>query len=184
MIRSHDGPHATLWVVLDRFLAGEMPPDELGQWLRRHDELRDLLTPAELDSLRSIWVEAGGAASAARQLVARIYESHRPGKLPHDRAARIARGMIEGSINSAAGTRALARLRQEGHAWIPDAFVGIAAMLDDLPHSNDYVRSDPRALAQRLTAAKKRERACRAPALTAAHRLLESLAANDAEPRD
>jgi hypothetical protein len=122
--------------------------------------------------------------SAARRLVGGIYESHRPGQLPRDRAARIARGMIEGTINSAAGTRALAALRREGHHWIPDAFVGIVAMLDDLPHSNDFARSDARALAQRLAAAKRKERACRAPALTAAHRLLESLAANDAEPLD
>ena len=94
---------------------------------------------------------------------------------PRDRAERIAKGMVDGDINVAAGTRELARLRGEGHDFIPEAFVGLAAQLDEVEISSEYPRGDLRALPERLAALKDRARQLRAPALTAAKRLLETL---------
>ena len=56
------------------------------------------------------------SATAFRDATARIatvYEAHRAGRLHRDRAERIARGMLAGEIDAAAGTRALAGLREQ-----------------------------------------------------------------------
>jgi len=168
-------PDESVWPYFDRFLAGELPFDELVSWLRDAPELVRVLDPDEYVALMSLSPGASQAAREATSLVARAYERHRPGRLVRDRAERIARGMVEGEINVAAGTRALAKLRAEGHEFIPDAFVGIAAMLDDIAVPDEYPRGDLRALPARLAAAKEQERRFRAPALTAATRLLETL---------
>jgi hypothetical protein len=165
----------TPWETFDRFLAGELPLDELMHWIDGTPALADLLAPEELRRLRRIDPAAAGAFRDATASVTAIYEAHRPGRLARDRAGRIARGMLAGEIDAAAGTRALARLRADGAAWIPDAFAGLAAALDDLPEPSADPLADARGFAARVGAALVRGRQLRAPALVAARRLLERL---------
>src|SRR5262249_54233875 len=100
---------ATVWVTFDRFLAGELPLDELVDWVAGPPALTDLLAPDELRRLQLVDRAAPNAFGDATTCVAAIYEAHRPGRLTPDRAERIARGMLAGTIDCAAGTRALAR---------------------------------------------------------------------------
>lgn len=166
---------ATVWQPFDRFLAGELPLEELLEWITGAPALADLLAPEELGSLRGIDPAAPGAFRDATARVAAIYEAHRPGRLERDRAERIADGMLAGDIDPAAGTRALARLRAQGAAWIPDAFTGLAAALDDLPAPSADPLADAPGFASRVEAALEVGRRLRAPALVAARRLLERL---------
>ncbi len=164
-----------MWGTFDRFLAGELPLEELVDWVVATPALADLLAPEELRRLHLIDPTAREAFRDATALVAAIYETHRPGHLARDRAERIARGMLAGEIDSAAGTRALARLREEGAEWIPDAFTGLAAALDDLPEPSADPLADAPGFTARVTAALELGRRLRAPALVAARRLLDRL---------
>lgn len=164
-----------VWWTFDRFLAGELELDELADWIARTPALADLLAPEEVRRLHLIVPTAPDAFRDATASVAAIYEAHRPGRLARDRAERIARGMLGGTIDPAAGTRALARLRAEGADWIPDAFTGLAAALDDLPQPSPDPLADAPGLAARVAAALELGRRLRAPALVAARRLLERL---------
>lgn len=163
------------WTTLDRFLAQEIELAELEQWVYATPALEAALTPAEYLALISLDFRDRHAQHEASKLVAAIYDAHRPGLLAYDRARRLAQGMLAGEINVVAGARALAALYHDDHEWIPVAFVGIASEFDSLPDSQTYPRWDPRALAERLRGAKERERYYRAPALTAARRLIEHL---------
>ena len=165
----------TVWGAFDRFLAGELPLEELVDWIAATPALADLLTPNELHRLCLIHPTAPDAFRDATASVAAIYETHRPGRLPRDRAERIARGMLAGDIDSAAGTRALARLREQGAGWIPEAFTGLAAALDDLPEPSADPLGDAPGFAARVTAALEVARWLRPPALVAARRLLDRL---------
>jgi hypothetical protein len=165
----------TVWRTFDRFLGGELPLEELVHWVAGTPALADVLAPEELRRLRLIDPAGSNAFRDATASVAAIYEAHRPGRLARDRAERIACGMLEREIDCAAGTRALARLREQGAEWIPDAFTGLAAALDDLPEpSADPLRDAP-GFAARVTAALELGRRLRAPALVAARRLLDRL---------
>jgi hypothetical protein len=166
---------ATVWQPFDRFLAGELPLEELLEWVAGTPALTDLLAPAELEQLRALDPAAPGAFRDATVRVAALYEAHRPGRLDRDRAERIADGMLAGEIDPAAGTRALARLRSQGAEWIPDAFTGLAAALDDLPAPSADPLADAPGFASRVGAALEVGRRLRAPALVAARRLLERL---------
>lgn len=166
---------ATVWQPFDRFLAGELPLEELLEWVAGTPALADVLAPAELGQLRALDPAAPGAFRDATARVAAIYDAHRPGRLDRDRAERIAEGMLAGEIDPAAGTRALARLRAEGAEWIPDAFTGLAAALDDLPAPSADPLADAPGFASRVGAALEVGRRLRAPALVAARRLLERL---------
>lgn len=165
----------TVWSTLDGFLAGELPLEELVAWTARTPALADVLAPEELRRLRLVDPGAPGAFRDATAWVAAIYEAHRPGRLHHDRAQRIAGGMLAGEIDAAAGTRALARLRAQGAEWIPEAFSGLAAALDDLPTPSADPLADVPGFAARVGAALERGRQLRAPALVAARRLLDRL---------
>src|SRR6266404_3616144 len=157
----------TAWGTFDRFLAGELPLEELMDCVAGTAALADLLAPDELRRLHRIDPTSSNAFRDATASVAAIYETHRPGRLVLDRAERIARGMLAGEIDCAAGTRALARLREQGADWIPDAFTGLAAALDALPEpSADPLRNAP-GFAARVTAALDLGRRLRAPALVA-----------------
>lgn len=164
-----------IWSTFDRFLGGELPLDELVDWIAGTPALADVLAPEELRRLRRIAPTAPGAFHDATASVAAIYEAHRPGRLGHDRAERLARGMLDGTIDPAAGTRALARLREAGAEWIPEAFTGLAAALDDLPPPSPDPLADAPGFAARVGAALARGLRLRAPALVAARRLLERL---------
>lgn len=166
---------ATLWWTFDRFLGGELPLEELVDWIAATPALADLLAPDELRRLQRIVPTEPGAFAGATATVTAIYEAHRPGRLARDRAERIARDMLDGTIDPAAGTRALARLRAQGAEWIPEAFTGLAAALDDLPPPSPDPLADAPDFAARVRAALERGRTLRAPALVAARRLLERL---------
>ena len=166
----------TVWRTFDCFLGGEIPLDELVQWIAGTPALADVLAPEELRRLRLIDPADTDAVRDATACVGAIYEAHRPGRLPRDRAERIAREMVAGTIDPAAGTRALARLREQGEDWIPEAFTGLAAALDDLPSPSADLLADAPAFATRVRAALERARELRVPALVAARRLLDRLA--------
>jgi hypothetical protein len=166
---------ATVWWTFDRFLAAELPLEELVDWIAATPALADVLAPEELRRLQRIVPTAPAAFRDATAAVTAIYEAHRPGTLARDRAERIARDMLAGTIDPAAGTRALARLRAEGAEWIPEAFTGLAAALDDLPEPSANPLADAPGFAARVAAALELGRRLRAPALVAARRLLERL---------
>jgi hypothetical protein len=166
---------STLWGTFDRFLAGELPLEDLVAWIARTPALADLLAPDELRRLRLLDPAASDAFRDATAWVTACYEAHRPGRLARDRAERIAEGMIAGTIDAAAGTRALAGLRARGADWIPEAFTGLAAALDDLPEPSADPLTDVPAFTARVRAALGRGRELRAPALVAARRLLDRL---------
>jgi hypothetical protein len=165
----------TLWSTFDRFLAGELPLEDLVAWIAATPALADVLGPEEYRRLALIDPAAPKAFRAATAWVTTIYETHRPGRIARDRAARIASAMLAGEIDAAAGTRALARLRADGADWIPEAFAGLAAALDDLPPPSADPLADAPGFATRVAAAVERGRQLRAPALVAARRLLERL---------
>ena len=165
-----------VWREFDRFLAREVPLDEFESWVYQSPELASVMSSDEYLTLIELDYRSPHALHEADKLVQAIYEAHRPGQLPQDRAERLARGMLAGEINITAGARALALLYHEDHEWIPIAFVGIASELDDMPMPREYPLWDPRALAERLKAHRDIERHYRAPALVAAQRLLERLA--------
>src|SRR5688572_29110870 len=165
----------TVWQTFDRFLAGELPLDDLVKWTRRTPALADVLAPEELRRLRSLDPAGPDGFRDGMTWVAAIYEAHRPGRLARDRAERIARGMLTGEIDAAAGTRALARLRAAGAEWIPEAFTGLAAALDDLPAPSADPLGDAPGFAARVGAALEIGRRLRPPALVAARRLLDRL---------
>jgi len=166
---------AAVWETFDRFLAGELPLEELMDWVAATPALADVLAPDELRRLQLIDPAAPDAFRDATASVTGLYDAHRPGRIVRDRAERIARGMLAGKIDCAAGTRALALLREEGADWIPDAFTGLAAALDGLPEPSADPLGDARGFAARVTAALELGRRLRAPALVAARRLLERL---------
>ena len=166
---------ATVWRTFDCFLGGELPVEDLVQWIAGTPALADVLAPEELRRLRLIDPAGPDAFRAATACIGAIYEAHRPGRLARDRAERIARDMIAGEIDAAAGTRALALLRAQGAEWIPEAFTGLATALDDLPNPSADLRVDAPAFAMRVRAALERARELRAPALVAARRLLDRL---------
>jgi hypothetical protein len=174
---------AAVWGTFDRFLAGELALEDLVEWIAGTPALADLLAPEELRRLEAIDPAAPGAFRAASASVAAIYEAHRPARLARDRAERIARDMLRGAIDAAAGTRALARLRAGGAEWIPEAFTGLAAALDELPPPSADPLADAPGFAARVNAALALGRKLRAPALVAARRLLDRLAAGDDDPR-
>jgi hypothetical protein len=166
---------ATIWRTLDCFLAGELPLEDLVAWVARTPVLADVLAPDELRRLRLIDPAAREAFRDATACVTAIYDAHRPGRLARDRAERIAADMLAGTVDAAAGTRALARLREQGADWIPKAFTGLAAALDDLPEPSADPLADAPGFAARVRAALERGRELRAPALVAARRLLDRL---------
>lgn len=166
---------ATVWWTFDRFLAGELPLEELLDWVAGTPALADLLAPEELGRLRGIDPTGRTAFGDATASVTAIYETHRRGRLDRDRAERIASDMLAGTIDPAAGTRALARLRNQGAEWIPEAFTGLTAALDDLPQPSADPLVDAPGFAARVATALDRGRQLRAPALVAARRLLDRL---------
>lgn len=158
------------WESLDRYLAGETSLDELLVAVSAPFDEQSVppSVAAQLRTLASPPPEVGDRARWAAAVARDAYERGRPGRLATDRATRFARGIVDGTINPAAGARGLARLRNDGIDWIPEAFTGIAAALDARPAARSGVSA--RLAAERATAATLR------PAIiVAARRLLESV---------
>jgi hypothetical protein len=167
-------PLHPIWLALDEFLAGELTVDELADRAGALGDLDEVIGGGAATQLRDLRNDAPNASGDALALANRLYERHRPGALARDRAARLAHGMVEGSINAAAGTRALARLARDGNSWIPDAFGALADALDGVTPGTQR-GWEPGALGARLTEERLRARELRAPAIVAARRLLELL---------
>lgn len=160
------------WEAIDRYLSGEATLDELVDAIDATSALEKCVGRADAARLRALRHPPGDVGDVARWAasVARdVYERGRPARLASDRAGRIARGISDGSINAAAGARALARLRAEGHDWIPDAFEGLAAALDAAPSA------EAATFGARLAGARARAVALRPAIVVAARRLLELL---------
>lgn len=158
------------WESLDRYLAGETSLDELLDALAAASD-GSTLPEAVAERLRVLAAPPADVVDRDRWAAAVVrdaYERGRPGRLVGDRAARFARGIVDGAINPAAGARALARLRADGIDWIPEAFTGLVAALDERPTKGADVAT--RIAAERATAARLR------PAIiVAARRLLEAI---------
>ena len=65
----------TVWGAFDRFLAGELPLEELVDWIAGTPALADVLAPDELRRLRLIHPTAPDAFRDATASVAAIYET-------------------------------------------------------------------------------------------------------------
>ena len=158
------------WESLERYLAGETTLDELlDAVLATPLDERSVPEPVavRLRSLASPPPDVDRARWSA--VVARdAYELGRPGRLVLDRVTRLARGIVDGTINPAAGARALARQRADGIEWIPEAFAGLVAELDKRP---------PRAteLGERLAGERTTAARLRPAIIVAARRLLEAV---------
>ncbi len=59
----------SLWETFDRFLAGELPLEDLVEWIARTPALADLLPPEELRRLRAI---DPAAVDAFRDAIAEV----------------------------------------------------------------------------------------------------------------
>ena len=77
---------ATAWWTFDRFLAGELPLEELVEWIAGTPALADLLAPEELGQLRGIDPAARRfdasekvVDSPVRTLATYVVENGRPG---------------------------------------------------------------------------------------------------------
>lgn len=158
-----------LWEAMDRYLAGEATLDETLDAIDAISALEKRVGREDAARLRALRVAPGDAGRWATSVVRDVYERQRPARLATDRAGRLARGISDGSINAAAGARALARLRAEGHGWIPDAFEGIAAALDATPSV------EAATFGARLAGERSRATALRPAIVVAARRLLELL---------
>jgi len=126
----------TAWGTFDRFLAGELPLEELMDCVAGTAALADLLAPDELRRLHRIDPTSSNAFRDATASVAAIYETHRPGRLVLDRAERIARGMLAGEIDCAAGT-------QRSHGSASKAPIGFPTRSPDSPPPSTLYRSPP-----------------------------------------
>jgi hypothetical protein len=116
----------TVWGTLDRFLAGELPLEELVDWVAGTPALADLLAPEELRCLHLIDPTARNGYRDATASVAAIYETHRPSR-PRPRSRR-------GGSRAAwwRGDRLRLPVRERSHGsgeqgaeWIPEAFTGL-----------------------------------------------------------
>lgn len=158
------------WESLDRYLAGETTLEDLLAVVV--GPLGEPAVPEPVaERLRMLASPPAGVADLDRWaagVVRDAYERGRPGRLVADRAARLARGIVDGTINPAAGARALARLRADGIEWIPEAFTGLVAALDERGARGADVGA-------RLAAEREKAARLRPAIIVAARRLLESI---------
>jgi hypothetical protein len=138
------------WSTLERWLAGEIPTSDFELWVYDTQDLEDSLGVDDYLSLLSFDFRQPHAVLELRQLVLKIYTHHRPGRLAHDRAKRLAEGLISGAIDLLVAVRHLAQLYWEGNKWVPVVFVGIDSELDVLPRVEQYPLWDEQALASKL----------------------------------
>ena len=138
------------WQVLEQFLAGEMSAADFEQWLRTTPELENLLGSGATRALLAFDFHQPHAAHELMRLVQSIYESARPARLARDRAFRIARGLLSGSVPVHDGVRVLAGLCMDGHDWVPSIFVNVQSLFDQIPKPEEYEQWEPSALGAKL----------------------------------
>jgi hypothetical protein len=90
----------------------------------------------------------GRDVSGARELCEKLLDQHHPGSLARCRVRRVLRSMLEEESAIVAGLRRLVALRNEGHDFIPIAFVGFDSETDDVPTADRYPLWNAAALAE------------------------------------
>jgi hypothetical protein len=138
------------WQVLEQFLAGELTCADFEQWLRTTPELESVLGARAYGELRAFDSQQRDAGNDLFNLVRSTYESARPARLARDRAFRIARGLLNGSVLIHDGVRVLAALCMDGHDWVPAIFVNVQSEFEAIPGPEQYDRWEPDALAAKL----------------------------------
>jgi len=138
--------------AFDRFLTRELTLPEFEQWAYSSRQL-ELALGKRYTDLISIDFKNSHALHNVAQFVRAVYEEIRPGCLARDRASRLARGILDESIDLVTSVRLLARLYAEGNEWIPVIFYGIESELDDFPSAAQYHLWEPQALKAKLAQA-------------------------------
>jgi hypothetical protein len=138
------------WQVLEQFLAGEMSAADFERWFHTSAELESVLGARAYGELLAFDFQQQHAADELIKLVRSIYEWARPARLARDRAFRIARGLLSGSVEIHDGVRALAELCMDGHDWVPGIFVNVQSEFDKIPRPEQYALWEPSALADKL----------------------------------
>jgi len=138
------------WQVLEQFLAGEMTSADFDRWFHGTSELESALGTRAYGALLAFDFRRQDAAPELWKLVRSIYESARPARLARDRAFRVARGLLNGSVQLHDGVRVLAELCLDGHDWVPAIFVNVKSEFDKIPRLEQYDQWDPAALAVKL----------------------------------
>lgn len=162
------------WQVLETFLSGEMPAADFEQWVLATPGLEIALGARAHGQLAAFDFQQQHAAHELFQLVRSIYEGARPARLARDRAVRIARGLLSGSVPIHDGVRRLAELCMDGHDWVPGIFVGVSSELDKIPTPEQYPSWEPNALAAKLEEGLRITRSYRPAILDAARDIISS----------
>jgi hypothetical protein len=161
------------WSTLERFLSGDIPTPDFENWVYGAGDLARAVGREDHLSLISFDFRQAHAESHLHPLVLHIYERHRPGCLARDRARRVAKALVHGTIDVIDGVRALARLNQEGNIWVPVIFVGLDSELDQVPRAKQWPLWDQESLAATLNRLQPLIEHCRRQAIEAAKELLK-----------
>ena len=162
------------WRVLEQFLSGVMSSADFEQWLHSTPELESVLGARAYGDLLAFDFQQQDAAHELPKLVRSIYESARPARLARDRAFRIARELLSGSVPIHDGVRALAGLCMDGHDWVPGIFVNVQAEFDGIPRPEEYALWEPSALAAKLEEGRQITKLHQASILDAAREIIAS----------
>lgn len=162
------------WQVLEQFLSGEMSAADFEQWFCTTPELEGILGARAYGELVAFDFKQPHAAHELFRLVRSIYEWARPARLARDRAFRIARGLLSGSVVIHDGVRALASLCMDGHDWIPAIFVNVQSVFDEIPRPEQYAQWEPEALAVKLEEGQRITKFYQASILDAAREIISS----------
>jgi len=162
------------WQVLEQFLAGEMSPADFEQWLCTTNDLETTLGARAYRELLAFDFKQRDAAYELARLVRSVYEYTRPGMLARDRAFRIARGLLNGSVQIHDGVRVLAELCLDGHDWVPSVFVGVKSQFDEMPRPEQYALLEPDALSAKLEESRQIAKAYKPSILDAAREIISS----------
>ena len=162
------------WQLLETFLSGEISAVDLERWLTSTPDLESALGTRPYRELLAFDFRQPNAAQELQGLVRSIYESARPARLARDRAYRIARGLLSGSVQVHDGVRALAELCLDGHDWVPGVFVHLKWELDKIPRPEQYASWEPNALGAKLEEGRQMYRSRRPAILEAAREIISS----------
>ena len=162
------------WQVLEQFLSGETSSADLERWFHGTPELERLLGARAYGELLAFDFRQPHAEQELFKLVRSIYEWARPARLARDRAFRIARGLLNGSVLMHDGVRALAALCMDGHDWVPGIFVNVQSEFDNIPRPEQYAQWEPGALAVKLEEGRRITKFYQPSILDAAREIISS----------
>jgi len=162
------------WRVLEQFLSGEMSSADFERWFHTTSELESVLGERAYGELLAFDFQQRHAADELSKLVRSIYEWARPARLARDRAFRIARELLSGSVVIHDGVRALAQLCLDGHDWVPGIFVNVQSKFDAIPRPEQYALWEPDALAAKLEEGQRITKFYQTSILDAAREIISS----------